>query len=218
MRFVCVLALSAPALAGMPSFRLDSVAELRAQSISFFLLCFLLGGLLFQWLWNGARADFPRLPRLRYRGALGVLAVWGLLVLVVLTMISGARELLTPGAWEADGATYTLSAAAGGEAGADAQARIENMGFLREALFAYAAAHDGRFPPDDFVPEISPKLWQLPGSTVRVVYVPGRVRNQGAPLAYEPGAVEGPRVVLLATGEIVRMSPTELVLALEARL
>jgi hypothetical protein len=34
--------------------------------------------------------------------------LWGLLFLLILTMISGARELMTPGAWEKHGSTYRL--------------------------------------------------------------------------------------------------------------
>ena len=34
--------------------------------------------------------------------------VWGSLFVLVLTMISGARELMTPGAWKKDGITYVL--------------------------------------------------------------------------------------------------------------
>ena len=33
---------------------------------------------------------------------------------IVLTMISGARELMTPGAWERNGVTYRLSESRGG--------------------------------------------------------------------------------------------------------
>ncbi len=37
-----------------------------------------------------------------------MVVLWGLLFTVVLAMISGARELMTPGAWEKQGATYRL--------------------------------------------------------------------------------------------------------------
>ncbi|MEX2173364.1 MAG: hypothetical protein WD872_03320 [Pirellulaceae bacterium] len=37
-----------------------------------------------------------------------MVALWGLLFVIVLTMISGARELMTPGAWEKQGLTYKL--------------------------------------------------------------------------------------------------------------
>jgi hypothetical protein len=80
----------------------------RLEVISFFLAVLLILALIVQGLWNGLRRDFPRLPRLGYFRALGLLLLWGLLFVLVLTMISGARELLTPGAWEKHGPTYKL--------------------------------------------------------------------------------------------------------------
>ena len=64
---------------------------------------------LIQLLWNSLRKSFTRLPRLNYPRAIGLVVLWGLLFIVVLTMISGARELMTPGAWEKQGATYRLN-------------------------------------------------------------------------------------------------------------
>jgi len=49
------------------------------------------------------------LPRLSFGRALAGVILWGLLFFIVLTMISGARELMTPGAWKKDGATYKLA-------------------------------------------------------------------------------------------------------------
>src|SRR5262245_47532465 len=106
-----VLALAAPsvALAGMPSFKVNDVAMLRVESLSFFLVVFLVSALFIQVLWNFLRRDFPRLPRLSYGKALGLVTLWGTLFVLVLTMISGARELLTPGAWDKVGFTYKLA-------------------------------------------------------------------------------------------------------------
>src|SRR3954466_14791486 len=104
-----ILALDArPVAAGMPSITLTDAASLRLQSISFFLVLFLLSALVIRWIWNSLTTDFPRLPRLSYPKALGLVGLWGLLFLLVLTMISGARELMTPGAWKKDGLTYAL--------------------------------------------------------------------------------------------------------------
>ena len=99
------------AQAGMPApFRLAELARLRLETISFFLLVFLISALGVKWVWNSLRADFPRLPRLSFGKALGLVGLWGLLFVVVLAMISGARELMTPGAWERKegAATYQL--------------------------------------------------------------------------------------------------------------
>jgi len=87
---------------------LTEVARARLQTISFFLVVLLLTALAVKGIWNFLRRDFPRLPRLTYGKACGLVALWGLLFVVVLLMISGARELLTPGAWQRDGVTYKL--------------------------------------------------------------------------------------------------------------
>jgi hypothetical protein len=97
------------ALAGMPDPELTEIARLRFQTLSFFLMILLASAGLIQLIWNFAlRPTLPRLPRLGYWRALGLVVLWGLLFIIVLTMISGARELMTPGAWEHNGATYRL--------------------------------------------------------------------------------------------------------------
>jgi hypothetical protein len=101
-------AIASPARAGMPSLHLTDIARLRVENISFFLVVLLLSALCVQLIWNWLRADFPRLPRLTYPKALAIIGLWGLLFVLVLTMIAGARELMTPGAWEKHGTTYRL--------------------------------------------------------------------------------------------------------------
>lgn len=97
------------ALAGMPApFRLTDVPRMRIEAISFFLAVLLASSGLIQLLWNGLRSSFGRLPRMTYPRAVSLVLLWGLLFIVVLAMISAARELMTPGAWERDGATYRL--------------------------------------------------------------------------------------------------------------
>lgn len=78
------------------------------QTLSFFVVAFLVGTKFLQVIWNAARGDFPFLPRLSYHRALSLSLLWGCLFMVVLTMISGARELMTPGAWRKSGWTYQL--------------------------------------------------------------------------------------------------------------
>ena len=92
----------------MPSFNLTDIAKARLDTISFFLVLLLVIALLVKFLWNYLARDFSRMPRLTYRKALAAVTLWGLVFLIVLTMISGARELMTPGAWEKQGATYKL--------------------------------------------------------------------------------------------------------------
>jgi hypothetical protein len=115
-----LLAIGTPATAaraGMPSalpqdfatvLRLSGSAEARLQAISFFLLGIGLSALAVMLLWNYLRRDFSRLPRLTYFKALAIVVAWGLVFVIVLTMISGARELMTPGAWRKQGLTYTI--------------------------------------------------------------------------------------------------------------
>jgi hypothetical protein len=95
--------------AGMPApMRLTDIARMRVEAISFFLFVLLISAWVIQLIWNGLRSSFVRLPRLSYPKALALVFLWGLLFVVVLAMISGARELMTPGAWERQGATYRL--------------------------------------------------------------------------------------------------------------
>lgn len=87
---------------------LTEMTSSRLEAISFFAAVAILCGLAIRFGWNSLRKDFPRLPHLSFAKAMGLLTLWGLLFLLVLTMISGARELMTPGAWEPRGATYEL--------------------------------------------------------------------------------------------------------------
>jgi len=103
-----LLVAAAPAHAGMPTITLTDVARARLDTISFFLVALFVLALFFKLLWNYLARDFPRMPRMTYRRALAAMTLWGLVFLIVLTMISGARELLTPGAWKKEGATYRL--------------------------------------------------------------------------------------------------------------
>jgi len=107
----------APAIAGMPAalpsdvalvFRLNDEPSQRIKAISFFVLGIAVSAWALRLLWNYLARDFVRLPRLTYLKALVVVTLWGLLFVIVLTMISGARELMTPGAWKKKGVTYTL--------------------------------------------------------------------------------------------------------------
>lgn len=103
-----LLAAPATAHAGMPFIGMDDVLQARADTISFFIFLILVLSLLVKLLWNYLARDFPKLPRMSYPRALAGVLLWGLLFLLVLTMISGARELMTPGAWEKQGVTYRL--------------------------------------------------------------------------------------------------------------
>src|SRR5438105_9144417 len=79
-------------LAGMPSITFSDVARLRLQTISFFLMGLLVSAGVIMAIWNSLCRDFAWLPRLSYPKACGLVVLWGLLFIIVLTMISGARE------------------------------------------------------------------------------------------------------------------------------
>lgn len=200
----------APAHAGMPSITLTDVARLRLDAISFFLVGFLLSSWGLQLLWNRLRKDFSALPRLGYGRAVGLVTLWGLLFVLVLTMISGARELMTPGAWQKQGWTYRLSEGAA----PPEQARREKMQELRFALWEYARTHGGQFPSTPSVAEVPAERWQLPGASgMRYIYAgPGRGTR---PLAYEPEAFGSGRYVLFGNGEIKLLPSDEIERALQ---
>lgn len=103
-----LLAAASTAHAGMPTFTLSDLARARFDSISFFIVTLLLLAWLVKGLWNYLAKDFQKLPKMSYGKALAAVTLWGLIFLLVLSMISGARELMTPGAWEKQGLTYKL--------------------------------------------------------------------------------------------------------------
>ncbi len=85
----------------------DGIAA-RLQAISFLFVVFIIAVLGVYILWNFIAKDSGRLPRIDLLRSVALVILWGALFTIVLTMISGARELLTPGAWMKDGVTYTL--------------------------------------------------------------------------------------------------------------
>jgi hypothetical protein len=87
---------------------LTDASQLRYGAISFFLVVLLLSALVIRLLWNWLAKDFRRLPKISYFKSLGVVAAWGMLFLVVLTMIATTREMMTPGVWEKQGLLYKL--------------------------------------------------------------------------------------------------------------
>jgi hypothetical protein len=202
--------------AGMPSVTLTDAASLRLQSISFFLAAFLIASLIIRWIWNSLRNEFTRLPRLSYPKALGLVGLWGLLFLLVLTMISGARELLTPGAWKKDGLTYTLDDAkkpisdTAPIESTEAQRRVK-LEALYASLAAYALQHDGHYPPSGDA-SIPADRWKTPHSSERryVYRTALTTRDSGKVLACEPEIFGDARLVLFANGEVKRMTSTEL--------
>lgn len=207
--------------AGMPSplpteddlvrvFRLTETAGQRLQVISFFLLGLLLSAGAVKLLWNSVRRDVPRLPRLTFVRALAGVVLWGLLFVIVLTMIAGARELMTPGAWKKQGWTYKLAADDPRDPD-PATLRRRQLERLGTALLHFAATHQGWFPDEKEKTVIPADLWDVPESGgLRYLYVPGRSAAKPAELvAYEPEPGAGGRLILRADGSVTNVSADE---------
>jgi hypothetical protein len=204
----------------MPTVNLSDLVRMRLQTISFFLVVLLLSAGFVRLIWNHLGKDFAFLPRLSYGKALGVVVLWGLLFVLVLTMISGARELMTPGAWKKDGATYKLAGAATPPvaAGPSDQERVYRLNALRNALWEYARAHGSQLPASREASGIAAEKWQVPGpARLPYVYVGGQTADEGAaPLAYEPEVFGRQSYVLLTDGSIRPMEHGEIISALRA--
>ncbi|MCW1885068.1 hypothetical protein OKA04_10045 [Luteolibacter flavescens] len=194
------ITLSSDAQAGMTVITLTDVARARFDALSFFLVSYFLIAWAVKGLWNHLAKTFTVLPRLDYRRALGLVFLTGLMFYVVLTMISGARELLTPGAWEKQGMGYRNREE--GPHGLTKDERREALRELQAAIWTYAKANDGKAPPGPLTDGISPELWKFQGGGLYCL-MPG-VRPGGGRevLAYEPASAGGRRFILLADGSI----------------
>jgi hypothetical protein len=182
---------------------LTDLGRFRLDVMSFFAVAILALSGIVKLLWNGLRKDFPSLPRLTYGKACGAVVLWGLLFIVVLAMISGARELMTPGAWETrDDGGYRLTAAS--EGAQLEYARRHKLERLRDALWTFAKDHRGQFPPHDLVPDIPDETWEtIHPSRLHFLYVPGHAADVGSSvIAYEPGVYGQQRLSLSSDGGI----------------
>ncbi|AGC46816.1 hypothetical protein MYSTI_05539 [Myxococcus stipitatus DSM 14675] len=203
-----VLLLPAVAVAGMPHFSLTELASERLEAISFFLALYALVSVGVWGLWRRLRRDVTRLPALSFGSALAMVFLLGLALQLVLSMIAGGRELMTPGAWEKSGVTHRLTPT---QLPSDSelvlQARRQRLDELRLALWAYAADHGRVFPASDHGPELAPARWKVLGdSGMHFIYVGGQKADESSlPLAYEPGIFGRERWVLFANGDIQRL-------------
>ena len=99
------------AVAGMPAppqINLTALAKFRLDAISFFIFLILLSSYGIQLIWNYLARQFSSIPVINYKMAVLLIFLLGLLFNIVLVMIAGARELMTPGAWIENGAIYQL--------------------------------------------------------------------------------------------------------------
>jgi hypothetical protein len=200
---ICLAMLLAawPAHAGMTVYGLSDVYRLRLQEISFFLVLLLGCAFGFKILWNYSFKGFDSVPKLTFLRALSASLMFGLVMLLILTMISGIREVLTPGAWRKQGTAYRLNDPS------QEPARKRSMEHLRAALLDYARNHDGQFPRSDFAAEIPEKIWESPDQHgTRYIYFGERsISTTNAVLAVEPTNFGEQRFVLFASGEILFM-------------
>jgi hypothetical protein len=189
----------------------DSAAE-RFQAISFFIVVLLACAVVVRWLWNYLRRDFTQLPRLTFGRALVGVFLWGILFVVVLTMIAGARELMTPGAWEKQGLTYRLKDDPKYEPPDGTQERRQQLERLRQALWHFAALHQGKFPSAGEAAEVPQDVWTVPdGGGMRFLYTPGlSVSGPVSILAWEPERDSAKRLVLRTNGDITTLSTQQI--------
>ncbi len=193
-----------PAHAGMTVYGLRDIVRLRLEEISFFIVLLLACSFILKFLWNTAFKGFESVPRLKYFQALGGSLLFGLVMLLILTMISGIREVLTPEAWRKQGTSYRLNDPS------QEPARRRSLEHLRGALMEYARTHEGQFPRHDFGPEIPAKLWESPDQAgSRYIYSGGLSTNDtSALLVVEPVNFGERRFVLRGSGE-VEIMPNE---------
>lgn len=172
----------------MPVLTLTEAAGARLDVISFFLVVFLLCAGLTRWAWNVLATSFPTIPRIGFKQALALMLVSGLFLYVVLTMISGARELMTPGAWVKTGATYQLAPPERDPRPWLESARQRALEQLRDALWSYAKTHEGKLPPHREGDHIDRPLW-------------AGVHPRGEPYGFSPDATpgQGRRIVAYET-------------------
>lgn len=180
------------AQAGMTSIVLSDLAEARIEVISFFILIYLLLTVVVKFLWNKLAQGIPAIPKINFRRALCLMLVSGLFMYVILTMISGARELMPPGAWEKEGISYRLKS--------KGNPRKEQIQALRDALWKHAEENEGRFPSGRLDPAIPKARWRVPEEAGFYSYLPPEAN--GKILVFEPPLVGKKSYVILESGEI----------------
>ncbi len=201
-----------PTLAGMPSFSLTEVASARLDAISLFLVAFAVSAWILLKAWNRLARDFSWMPRLSYVGALSALVVSGLFVYAALSLIAGARELMTPGAWVRTGSTHRIAYPERDPKPWLESGRRLALENLRDQLWTYAAAHGGSLPANRIDAPIPENIWSgVHPSGESLAYVPNRRPGTGSLIVvYEPDAYGSVRFAIQEDGAIVKISPNEL--------
>ena len=203
-----------PLHAGMTSYGVDSVAGFRLQALSFFLFLLLVLSWGLKRLWNGLRPAFHSWPMLTFRWAFGLLLLFGLLIHVVLTMIAGARELMTPAAWEKDGPRYRLRVTPVSDS-VPRDLRLAGIEEIKERIWNYALEHKGEVPDGPFGGEIPWKEWRAPTGGVYCYLARKSIGGGRELLLYEPTEAGSKRFVLLSDGSIEEWSESKIYQTLE---
>ncbi len=204
---IVLTATALPVRAGMTVLVLSDLAQARLEAISFFAAGYLLLAWVVKGLWNVLAGAFSSLPRISYRASLSLMLVSGLLMYVVLTMISGARELMTPGAWEKQGIGYQLRNDPPGSPKGD---RLLAMESLKTRLWTFAGGNQGKFPVSIFDPAFPRKNWMHPNGDAFYCYLPPSEVAGREILVYEPATAGPQRYVLLSDGAIEQWNERKL--------
>ncbi|NTW21288.1 MAG: hypothetical protein HGA42_17645 [Nostocales cyanobacterium W4_Combined_metabat2_030] len=192
------------AYAGMPSVTLTDIATLRLTTISFFLFTYLAASLGIFYLWNWLRQDFTKLPKLSFSKAMALVLIWGLAFHLVLVMIAGTRELMTPKAWEKAGIIYQL---APDNFQQILDSRRHKLEILKEKIWTFVNKNKGNFPSKKDLLAFSPEILLEPTGKLNYNYVEGlNINSPIQPLAYEPDSYGQERMVLLTNGNIELLS------------
>ncbi len=188
------------AYAGMPIISLTDIARFRLSTMSFFLMIYGVASFTIWKLWNLLRTDFQRLPYLSFKKALAIVFLWGLAFHLLLVMIAGTRELMTPEAWEKAGVIHHLSPDT-------LEQRFEMRRYkltqLQRTLWQFAEEHQGQFPSEAMRFQLGDTVWFEPTGQLQYQYVDGLAMTPSlVPLVYEPDVYGQERMVLFANGHI----------------
>ncbi|MCC9606498.1 hypothetical protein LOC68_17555 [Blastopirellula sp. JC732] len=216
MTTFCNLPLSLPVdwllLGGMPAVRLTSDTSTRMQGISFFLMGIVVSTLVVWWAWNWLRRDFTALPKLSFIGAAGLTVLWGMLFVIVLTMISGARELMTPKAWRPNGLTYAIDDEPGTSLESLAEERENEIKLVAATLTYYKRTRGGELPEDVvYLGDAAEELGFISlAHSLEMNYWYDASQSKSSPILIRQIAQKGgPAWGITAEGEIVRLDEAE---------
>lgn len=219
--FVAVLLSSQIAEAGMPMPVLTryGMDRLIGMSTALFILMVVVA-IPIRLCWNAlfvsikADENDPAIKPLTYPQALGVTFLGGFLFLLVLVMIAGSRELLSPGAWIPDGAMSKTLYSVERERIAQSTGGDDRKGIdllrrdaivrLRDSLMLYSKEHDGQLP-DSIEQSGFGDLWLIPfAAGIRYEYYPSEADG---PLVRESNTVPDARFSIGRKFEITEAAP-----------